>query len=82
VACRLSPAEQAALERLRKRAASGGSREEGEALRAREAVRYALEHHLYRNSTVERYQVVAAALEQGLTLSPKPSKQLWQASKG
>lgn len=40
-------------------------------MRAEEAVRYALEHHLYRNSTVERHVVVDMALEQGLTLSPE-----------
>ncbi|TWT43477.1 MobF family relaxase [Botrimarina hoheduenensis] len=68
---RLTPAEQAAFGALAKRAKGTGSREEGEALRAQEAVRFSLEHHLYRNSTVERHQVIGTALEQGLTLSPE-----------
>lgn len=38
---------------------------------ALQAVQYALEHHLYRQSTVERHQLVGTALEHGLTLSPE-----------
>lgn len=68
---RLSPAEKAAFAAIAKRAIGNGSREEGEALRASEAVRFALEHHLYRNSTVERHQVVGTALEHGLTPAPE-----------
>lgn len=68
---RLSPAEQAFFAALKNRAIGGGKREEGEALSATQAVRYALEHHLYRNSTVEKHAVLATALEQGLTLSPE-----------
>lgn len=68
---RLAHAEKAAFKALKKRAIGKGEQEEGEALRAEEAVRYALEHHLYRSSTVERHVVVGTALEQGLTLSPE-----------
>lgn len=35
------------------------------------AVDFALQHHLYRQSTVELHQVVGTALDQGLTLSPE-----------
>lgn len=38
---------------------------------AETSVRYALEHHLFRQSTVERHQVVGTALEHGLTLRPQ-----------
>lgn len=38
---------------------------------ATEAVDFALQHHLYRQSTVESEKVVATALEYGLTLSPE-----------
>ena len=34
-------------------------------------MKYALDHHLYRQSTVERHQVVGTALEHGLTLAPE-----------
>ncbi len=39
--------------------------------RAIESVQYALDHHLYRQSTAERQQVVGTALKHGLSLSPE-----------
>lgn len=38
---------------------------------AKRSVEFALEHQLFRQSTVERHQVVGTALEHGLTLSPE-----------
>lgn len=35
------------------------------------AVEFALEHHLFRQSTVEKHQIVGTALEHGLTLLPE-----------
>lgn len=35
------------------------------------SLNYSLEHHLYRQSTVERHQVIGTALEHGLTLRPE-----------
>lgn len=37
---------------------------------AEKSVKYALDHHLFRESTVERYQIVGTALEHGVTLAP------------
>ncbi|MEO0531867.1 MAG: MobF family relaxase, partial [Planctomycetota bacterium] len=68
---RLSPVEKAAFAALAKQAQGTAGEEEGVAPTAGEAVRFALEHHLYRNSTVERHQVVGTALERGLTLTPE-----------
>ncbi len=42
---------------------------------AREALNYALEHHLYRNSTVERQQIMGTALEQAVTVAPEQMEQ-------
>lgn len=39
--------------------------------RAIESVQYALDHHLYRQSTVERHQVVGTALVHGLNIGPE-----------
>lgn len=39
--------------------------------RAIAALKFALDHHLFRQSTVERHQVVGTALEQAVTLSPE-----------
>lgn len=38
---------------------------------AEQSVRFALEHHLYRQSTVEKHQVVSTALEHSLARSPE-----------
>ncbi|MEO1525500.1 MAG: MobF family relaxase [Planctomycetota bacterium] len=48
---------------------------ESEHDRAEASVRYAVDHHLHRESTVERHRVVATALEHGLTLSPESVEQ-------
>ena len=42
---------------------------------AEASIRYALAHHLYRQSTVERHQIIGTALEHGLTLCPKEVEQ-------
>jgi len=70
---RLTDDERAAFEKLKKGSTRGdeGS-EQGAAL---ESVHYALNHHLYRQSTVERHQVVGTALEHGLTLRPETVEQ-------
>lgn len=71
---RLSPQEAAAFDRLRRRAVATGAGAQSAAADARlasEALRFALEHHLYRSSTVEQHQVVATALEQAVTLAPE-----------
>ncbi|WP_425400410.1 MobF family relaxase [Aeoliella sp.] len=73
----LTPEEREAFAKLLRDKSQG----ETEAARAHESeramksVEYALEHHLYRQSTVERYQVIATALEHGLTLHPKDVEQ-------
>jgi conjugative relaxase-like TrwC/TraI family protein len=67
---RLTPEEQAAFAKLKRRTALL-SNEQSETLRAEAAVQYALDHHLYRQSTVERHVIVGSALEQGLTLTPE-----------
>ena len=66
---RLSDAERLAFERLQNRKAV--SRGESEQETAKQSVKYALEHHLYRASTAERHQIVGTALEHGLTLNPE-----------
>ena len=47
---------------------------------AEQAVRYALDHHLYRQSTVEHHQVVGTALEHAVTLSPDQVEKSFQQS--
>lgn len=66
---RLTPQERAAFAKL-----GGGNQQsqgESEQAAAIKSVEYALDHHLYRQSTVERHQVVGTALEHGLTLRPE-----------
>lgn len=67
---RLTSREKAAFKAL-KVGAIGSEGRGSEALKVSEAVRYALEHHLYRQSTVEKHVVVGTALEHGLTLLPR-----------
>jgi conjugative relaxase-like TrwC/TraI family protein len=52
---------------------SGGFRGEtvNENTQAEKSLKFSLDHHLYRQSTVERHQVIGTALEHGLTLSPE-----------
>ena len=78
---RLSSEERMAFARLEKQVRRHGQRQQGretpaqllevEQEAAEQSIRYALDHHLYRQSTTERHQIVAAALEHGLTLSPE-----------
>ncbi|WP_437207109.1 MobF family relaxase [Planctomicrobium sp. SH664] len=42
---------------------------------AEKSLQFALEHHLFRQSTVERHQVIGTALEQGVTVSPEQMEQ-------
>ena len=67
---RLTPEELAVFEALRA-GAIGSEDGESEAAKIEAAVRYALEHHLYRQSTVEKHAVVGTALEHGLSLLPE-----------
>ncbi|QDS99329.1 MobF family relaxase [Adhaeretor mobilis] len=67
---RLTPHEREQLEML----GQGAIGKETETVRiekTRQALQYALEHHLYRQSTVEKQAVIATALEKGLTLTPE-----------
>ena len=66
---RLSERERQAFENLKSRA--GKAKGETEQDAALQSVKYALEHHLYRQSTVERHQIAGTALEHGLTVSPE-----------
>ncbi|MCD0462381.1 MobF family relaxase [Roseiconus lacunae] len=64
---RLSPEERETFKKL----INEGRAEETGREDAAVSIKYALEHHLYRESTVERHQVVATALEHGLTITPE-----------
>ncbi|WP_286763579.1 MULTISPECIES: MobF family relaxase [Rhodopirellula] len=66
---RLNDEERKAFERLAMRSVRGNGGEEH--CEANVSVEYALDHHLFRHSTVERHQVVATALEHGLTFTPE-----------
>ena len=44
---------------------------ENESERATKSVQYALDHHLYRQSTVERHQLIKTALEHAVNLKPQ-----------
>jgi conjugative relaxase-like TrwC/TraI family protein len=65
---RLTPAELAAFAALKDHGQSG---QEDLATRVQASLRYALDHHLYRQSTVETHLILQTALEHGLTLSPE-----------
>lgn len=67
---RLTPEEKAAFEAIARRAVEQGE-SQSEAERVKAALRYALDHHLYRHSTVEKQAVIGTALEHGLTLLPE-----------
>jgi conjugative relaxase-like TrwC/TraI family protein len=67
---RLSPEEKAAFAALGA-GAIGGRVGKEEAIKVAASVRYALDHHLYRQSTVEKHVVVGTALEHGVTLLPE-----------
>lgn len=67
---RLTPQEKVAFERI-ERSKSAPKQAIDEAAAEEASVRYALDHHLYRESAVESHFVLATALEHGLTLSPE-----------
>lgn len=67
---RLSPNEREIFIALRT-GAIGNKSEQLEVDRIEAAVDFALEHHLFRQSTVEQHQIVGTALEHGLTLLPE-----------
>ncbi|TWT41391.1 MobF family relaxase [Botrimarina hoheduenensis] len=67
---RLTEAKREQLDGLRS-GAIGAEVEAPVSKRAAESIRYALDHHLYRQSTVEKQAVIGAALEHGLTLLPE-----------
>ncbi|WP_417847328.1 MobF family relaxase [Thalassoglobus sp.] len=48
-----------------------GVDQQDEVLRAKVAVDYALEHHLFRQSVVEKHMVIGTALEHAVTLAPE-----------
>ncbi|MCA9069207.1 MAG: relaxase domain-containing protein, partial [Planctomycetaceae bacterium] len=70
---RLSAKEREVFERLGKPTPQKERGNEQEA--AQKSLRFALEHHLYRQSTVERHQLVGTALEHGVTLAPERVEQ-------
>ena len=72
-ASRLSPAEKAVFKQLTQQ--SNHNKAENEKERVEASVNYAVEHHLYRQSTVERHQIVGTALEHGLTHTPEHVEQ-------
>lgn len=65
---RLTPEERQAFANLKNNNRSEETAREGD--QARQSLKYALDHHLYRQSTVERHQVVGTALEHAITLAP------------
>ena len=77
---RLTAEERAAFAAIQSGAIGGQTSGEAEAVRIDAAVRYALEHHLFRSSTVEKHLVVGTALEQGLTLAPEQIEAAMQAA--
>ncbi|WP_430450704.1 MobF family relaxase [Rhodopirellula europaea] len=75
---RLTQTERDAFDKLTNRTDRGESLSEPE--RATKALKFAIEHHLYRSSTVERHQVIGTALEQGVTLTPELVERTLDAS--
>lgn len=67
---RLTPEEEAAFKALRQAVIATGPKRAAEA-DIEAAIRYALDHHLYRQSTVEKHEVVATALQHTLSLLPE-----------
>jgi conjugative relaxase-like TrwC/TraI family protein len=70
---RLTNKERLAFAKLKRGTCK--SQGENENAAAERSVKYALEHHLFRQSTVERHQIAGTALEHGLTLSPEQVEQ-------
>ncbi|MEM8735204.1 MAG: MobF family relaxase, partial [Planctomycetota bacterium] len=67
---RLTEAEKRMFARLGKTTAREEGRTEQQQ-QAEHALKYALDHHLFRQSTVEKHQIIGTALEKGLTLTPE-----------
>lgn len=67
---RLTAEELAAFEAVQETVRSGTAKLAPQAS-VEAAVRYALDHHLYRQSTVEKHEVIGTALEHSLFLSPE-----------
>ncbi len=67
---RLTPKEREAFDAIRA-GAIGKTSQGSESQSIDAAVSFALQHHLYRQSTVEMHQIVGTALKHGLTLSPE-----------
>ncbi|WP_153558154.1 MobF family relaxase [Roseimaritima sediminicola] len=65
---RLSAEEKAVFSNLKKRPL-GSYRSETQRIEA--AIRYSLDHHLFRQSTAEKHAIVGTALEHGVTLRPE-----------
>ncbi|QDU80733.1 Multifunctional conjugation protein TraI [Polystyrenella longa] len=65
---RLTLQEQETFQSLRDR---NKAENQDKAATVEASLRYALEHHLYRQSTVEKQTVIGTALEHGLTLLPE-----------
>ncbi|QDV81232.1 MobF family relaxase [Planctomycetes bacterium TBK1r] len=67
---RLDRKECEAFDALRA-GAGGKGKKLSDAVRAREAVEFAVEHHLFRQSTAETQVIVGTALEHGVTVLPE-----------
>jgi conjugative relaxase-like TrwC/TraI family protein len=65
---RLSPEEATLFAGLKGQSAGSGATEQQ---RLDAAVRYAIDHHLFRQSTAEKHVIVGTALEHGVTLRPE-----------
>ncbi len=67
---RLTPKEQATFRALGE-GAIGSRGDTSDSSQVASSLRYALDHHLYRQSTVEKQTVIGTALEHGVTLLPE-----------
>lgn len=72
---RLTRKERSAFAALRAGAIGRKQQNPNKDNRLQAAVDFALEHHLFRQSTVERHQVVATALQHSLSLLPEQIEQ-------
>jgi len=73
---RLTPQEREAFEALKTKAVK---QEQDETIRIEASVRYAIDHHLFRQSTAEKHVIVGTALEHGVTLRPEDVETALQA---
>lgn len=74
---RLTAEERKAFANLRSKPMEEGV---DEAALVEESVRFAVDHHLYRQSTAEKHMIVGKALEHGLTITPEQVEQALQGS--